>query len=206
MLPFLLKAYARLHRRTDISKHSNMDTHQHTPLAIKCDSASDTICDICSDVIGSKRQDGSTEVLYKLPCSHVFGSICILRWLEVSTLQDCPNCRRRLVHPGCGHLIMPHNVSTAPPSIPVNETPALCVRCRGEGIVGPALRLEFERLQAQEKALRGIQAQLPKFFQVTPPKAGWSVEERIVELRKGFALFNENAWREFEEMERRERW
>ncbi|PSS10532.1 hypothetical protein M430DRAFT_36829 [Amorphotheca resinae ATCC 22711] len=36
-------------------------------------------CNICNEEFGVPRADGSTEVASILPCSHIFGSICISR-------------------------------------------------------------------------------------------------------------------------------
>jgi len=164
------------------------------------------ICPVCSETIGLVRGDGSTETQYILPCSHSFGNLCILRWLQDSPRQDCPHCRRRMVHSGCGHLIMPHDAVSAPPSIPEASMPAQCIRCRGEGVVAIVLRGEHGRLQAAEAALTGMQLRLPQFFGFASTKSSGNIDERIAELRKRFAVFHEKAWREFEEKERRERW
>lgn len=166
----------------------------------------DSTCAICSETMGLPNQYGLTEHPYKLPCSHIFGSRCILRWLQASPRQDCPNCRRRMVHRGCGHLIMPHNAHIAPPGIREEETPDLCVKCRGESALAQAMRIELERLQAQEKALRGIRSVLPRFFGGAAPRSLCNIEERIEELQKSFAVLHERAWREYELRERRERW
>jgi hypothetical protein len=163
-------------------------------------------CAICSETIGELRQDGTTEVAYTLPCSHTFGNICIMGWLDVAPQKDCPICRRHLIHPGCGHIIMPHKLSTAPPSIPEEETPAKCLRCRGKGAVAEALRVEQEHLELQEKALRGMKVHLPKFFGTQASTTLGTVDQRIAELRKGFAVFHERTWRNFEGRERRELW
>jgi len=101
---------------------------------------------------------------------------------------------------------MPHNALSAPPGIREDQTPDQCVKCRGESALAQALRLELEKLQAQERALRGMRSHLPRFFGGVAPRGLCNVEERIAELRKGFAVFHERAWREFEEKERRERW
>jgi hypothetical protein len=164
-------------------------------------------CTICHETINAVRPDGSTETQYSLPCSHVFGSICILRWLHNSTHQDCPICRRQMIHPGCGHLIMPHETTTAPPSIPETETPAQCIRCRGDSALALVLKRAQERVQAQEAALRGMQVHIPSLFsRAFAARSIGGVDERIAELRKGFAGFHERAWSEFAEKERRERW
>lgn len=164
------------------------------------------VCDICSEVIGTVRQDGSTEVAYTLPCSHTFGNICILSWMDIAPQKDCPNCRRKLVHPGCGHLIMPHKSSTAPPSIAASQTPENCVRCRGDGAVASELETEQKRLELQEQALRGMRVNLPRFFGTQAVGTVSTVDQRIAELRKGFAGFHERTWRKFEDRERREEW
>lgn len=166
----------------------------------------DVICDICSENIGTARLDGSIEIAYKLPCSHIFGSLCILQWLQTSPQHDCPNCRRRMIHDGCGHLIMPHKSSTAPPSIPASETPSHCIHCREEGSVATALRVEHERLQLQERALEGLRLHLPRFFGSQAATTVSTIDQRILALRKGFALFYERAWRKFEDGDRREQW
>jgi hypothetical protein len=48
-----------------------------------------TSCDICYEVLGKERLDGRIEYASILPCSHVFGSICILLvcLLETSLLS-----------------------------------------------------------------------------------------------------------------------
>lgn len=163
-------------------------------------------CAICSERIGDLRQDGTIEIAYTLPCSHTFGNICIMGWLDIAPQKDCPNCRRRLIHPGCGHLIMPHEASTAPPSIPAHETPAKCIQCRGKGAVAEVLRFEQERLELQEKALRGMRMHLPKFFGSQASMTLGTMDQRIAELRKGFASIHEKTWRNFEGRERRELW
>jgi len=101
---------------------------------------------------------------------------------------------------------MPHPIASAPPPTPETGIPPQCVRCRGEGVVALALREEYERLQAAERALRGVQVALPKVFGGAAPDSLARVDERILELRKEFAMFAESAWVEFEEKERREQW
>lgn len=166
----------------------------------------ESACAVCCEHIGSVRADGSMEVRYKLPCSHMFGNLCILQWLQMSPQQDCPICRRRMVHIGCGHLIMPHDASTAPPTISEEKMPKQCIRCRGEDILATILQAEHERLQAAEAALRGMQRSLPKFLSFASTVSLYSVDSRIDELRQNFAVFHERAWREFEEQERQVRW
>lgn len=103
---------------------------------------------------------------------------------------------------------MPHNTATAPPSIPEIQTTKDCLRCRSDGAIATVLKFEHDRLQAQEAALRGMQIHLPSVFGALATKSVGlnGVDERIRNLRKDFARFNENAWQEFAQTERRERW
>jgi len=176
------------------------------PKPVRVETGEDLVCDICSETIGTTRTDGSIEIAYMLPCAHTFGSLCILQWLQFSPQHDCPNCRRRMVHDGCGHIIMPHKLSTAPPSISASETPSHCIQCRGEGAVAVALRMEHERLQLQEGALEGLRTHLPRLFGSQAAITSRTVDQRISSLRKGFAVFQERTWRRFEDRERRQRW
>jgi hypothetical protein len=136
------------------------------------------ICAICGEKIGDLRQDGTTEFAYTLPCSHMFGNICIVRWLEVAPQQDCPNCRQRFVHPRCGHTIIP-NKSIVPPCIPAYEP---CVHCQGNGDIA-RIPYEQERLKLQENALRGMRMYLPRFFGSQASKTLSMTDQNITELR-----------------------
>jgi len=176
------------------------------PKAVRLETGDDLVCDICSEAIGAARTDGSIEIAYMLPCAHTFGSLCILQWLQISPQHDCPNCRRRMIHDGCGHLLMPHRLSTAPPSIPASETPSHCIQCRGKGAVAVALRMEHERLQLQESALEGLRTHLPQFFGSHAAITTGTIDQRISILRKGFAVFQERTWRRFDDRERRLLW
>lgn len=111
-----------------------------------------------------------------------------------------------MIHPGCGHLIMPHEASTAPPAIQECETPNECLRCRGDGQVGEILKFATERLEAQERALRGMRTHLPTVFGRSTATSVENIDERIQELRKGINGVYERTWVEFAQMERRERW
>jgi hypothetical protein len=165
------------------------------------------VCEICTEIIDAVRHDGSIEVAYKLPCGHTFGNLCILKWLSVSNQRDCPNCRRLLTHPECGHLIMPHESTTAPPSIAAHETPAKCISCRGKGGAAmEVLRLERELLEAKEAAIRGMRQHLRTFFGPQAQLSTANVDGRIADLRKGFAEAQGRTWRIFEGTESRESW
>jgi hypothetical protein len=99
---------------------------------------------------------------------------------------------------------MPHDSSTAPPPIKEDEVEDQCVRCRGDSEVARALSMEFDYLERSERALKGLQLNLPSVFGVSGRVD--NVEERIGELRKNFAALHEKAWRELAGEERRERW
>ncbi len=69
------------------------------------------------------------------------------------------------------------------------------------------LKAEQERLVVQEEALKGLRVLLPSFMGSSGARlTGRNVDERIGELRKGFAGFQERAWRRFAELERRDVW
>jgi len=101
---------------------------------------------------------------------------------------------------------MPHDAENAPPRVSQEETPDQCVRCRGESEVAQTLRQEYDRLQAKEAALRGMQANLPTALGGMAPKSLGDVEERIAQLRRRFAQFSERAWRNVARTERRDKW
>jgi len=113
-----------------------------------------------------------------------------------------------MVHSGCQHIVLPHSVATAPPSIGEADILAQCLRCRGEGEMAVILQAERDRLQAAESALRGMKLHLPRFFGVQTTSSFSNIDERIAELRKDFAAFFERVWRvyEDEEREKRQRW
>lgn len=116
-------------------------------------------------------------------------------------------CRRKMVHLGCGHLVTPRDATTAPPINPAHEISEQCLRCRWEAVAARTLRLECERLRAQQDALRRDGGfQLPMFVHSTLPSTGSSVEDRIAELEENFYIANELSWKEFEEREGRETW
>jgi hypothetical protein len=64
-------AEANLEMRT---KLWNMSGHTVQPVKERHSS-----CSICHEKLGKERLDGKTEYASMLPCSHVFGSICISR-------------------------------------------------------------------------------------------------------------------------------
>lgn len=142
-------------------------------------------CTICNEVLGLPRLDGQVETAVILPCSHIFGSICITRWLEKESVhQDCPNCRRKMIYRDCGHTIKPCEVERAPKAVSEEDMPEKCGICRGEGLLENQLRLARERQLAEERALVGMSIQLPGIFGTFCRTSIQSVDSRIVESRE----------------------
>jgi hypothetical protein len=48
-------------------------------------------CTICAEVIGARRDDGTSESPVELPCGHTFGNRCIQKWRDQN--NSCPVCR-----------------------------------------------------------------------------------------------------------------
>lgn len=134
-------------------------------------------CQICNEPHLMPRPDGTIEVPSILPCGHVFGSLCISRWLEVSSLnKDCPHCRRAMQYKGCGCGVKALPLELAPGLLSLNlelekpepvkedEMPDKCWVCRcverayeGKGgEMGEKLRMMRERMRAEEQALEGL--------------------------------------------------
>lgn len=142
-------------------------------------------CTICNEVLELPRLDGQVEAAVILPCSHIFGSICITRWLENDSLhQDCPNCRRRMIYRECGHAIKPCEVERAPKAVSEKDMPEKCGICRGGGMLEDLLRVVRERQLAEEKALVGMRIQLPGIFGAFCRTSIQSVDSRIEESRE----------------------
>jgi hypothetical protein len=142
-------------------------------------------CSICNETLGLPRADGKIESAAILPCSHVFGSICIMRWLETEALNhDCPNCRRKMVYWGCGHLIRPCDIAWAPRCVGEKDMPEKCLMCRGSGKLGAELKLRNERRMLEESALEVLRTHLPSVFGGMCRSRVESVDSRIEELRQ----------------------
>ncbi|KAG4025721.1 hypothetical protein MFRU_052g00400 [Monilinia fructicola] len=120
-------------------------------------------CMICNEEIGSSSSGGEVESAFMLPCSHVFGSICILRWLETdSPHQNCPQCRRKMVYTECGHLIRPCEVMSAPKCVQEADMPKRCLVCRGlDGELKTEVEMLFKRAEAEQRALRAMKLHFP---------------------------------------------
>ncbi|KAG4416849.1 hypothetical protein IFR04_009991 [Cadophora malorum] len=148
-------------------------------------------CTICHSSFNTPRPDGTIESPSLLPCSHIFGSICIQRWLESSQNQNCPNCRREMRYSGCGHAVIPKPTAKPFPgamelgvdevvdkvvdiggeggsalslrAMKAEDMPSLCLLCRESREMVEVVRRAERRLAAEEKALEGLRV-LPGLF------------------------------------------
>ena len=66
-----------------------------TPVPLQSLRGDDRNCTICHDAMGVRNSDGDVEDPSKLPCGHIFGAICIRRW--VADTNSCPLCRQRVL-------------------------------------------------------------------------------------------------------------
>jgi len=165
-------------------------------------------CTICNSLFELPRQDGLVETASLLPCSHIFGHICIQRWLETSSNNDCPVCRRSMLYRTCKHTIKACEVGKAPNAVAVNDMPEKCAKCRLEdgGVGMNELRRSREMLAAQERALMGMKQHLPGIFGGLCRGSVESVDGRIEESRKEWGKEADAAFGEVEEKEGRLEW
>lgn len=103
---------------------------------------------------------------------------------------------------------MPCQTSKAPLTVKEEEMPERCARCRGEDghPIMELLRLRLRRLEAEERALRGMDMHLPSLFSGMRKNPGGSVDERIRELRREYAVDAEALWKHYEEIKDRSQW
>ena len=172
-------------------------------------------CMICNSPFNLTRSDGLIEKESILPCSHVFGHICIQRWLETdSTHQDCPICRRPMLYRTCGHVIKSCEVDKAPSGLPEEDMPDKCARCRiGDStsteVEGPAeeeLREGRKMIEARERALEGMRRHLPGILGGMSRSTVQSVDARIEDLRNDWGMQVDAAFGELEEKHGRLEW
>ena len=163
-------------------------------------------CTICNEILGLPRLDGQVETAVVLPCSHIFGSICIVRWLEAESLhQDCPNCRRRMMYRECGHAIKPCEVERAPKAVSEKDMPEKCRICRGGGMLEEQLRVMRERQSAEERALVGMKIQLPGIFGAFCRTSIQSFDSRIEESKEVWKQEMDDLYAELQQ-KHREQW
>ncbi|KAJ8068388.1 hypothetical protein OCU04_003948 [Sclerotinia nivalis] len=165
-------------------------------------------CTICNEDIGSSRCDGEVEIAFMLPCSHVFGSTCILRWLETdSPHQNCPQCRRKMVYTECGHLIRPCEVTSAPKCVKVADMPKRCLACRGlEGELKTEVEMLLKRAEAEQRALRAMKLHFPGVWGEMCRETVRTVGNRVEESKEVLKRDIERLCRKYEESGNREQW
>jgi len=126
-------------------------------------------CTICNETLGDTRVDDTIETPSILPCGHVFGNLCISRWLHDSKHQNCPICRRRMTYRSCGHTVRPLAVSENPQLVKEDDMPEKCLLCReGSEMLKERIRWVKGRMDAEVRALEGL---------------------RVLRMTRGFAAF-----------------
>ncbi|CZR59028.1 uncharacterized protein PAC_08920 [Phialocephala subalpina] len=131
-----------------------------------------THCTICNDPLSTTPINNNTtevETPTILPCGHIFGSNCITRWLNNSTHQNCPICRRRMTYRSCHHVVKPLPVEVNPKLVREQDMPEKCLLCREGGeVLREKMRWVKERMDAEVRALEGL---------------------RVLRMTRGFAAF-----------------
>ena len=154
-------------------------------------------CYICQETLGLPRPDGECEEAHLLPCSHIFGHLCIARWLESSPNHNCPTCRRSMIYKSCGHLIRPYKLSHVPSQISPSSVPEKCLLCRQEeGLWKERLDLIVQHQQSEERVLEGLKVFLPSLYggmsvSTTVASAEARIEESKDRLRKRIECLRE---------------
>ena len=168
------------------------------PKFVDMDSVHD--CSVCNEPLGLPRSDGLVEKAAILPCSHIFGDLCISRWLETESLnQDCPNCRRKMVYRECGHTIKPCDISQAPKCVGESDMPENCFGCQRGGELEEVLNIMNERWLAEEQVLEGLKLHVSSMFGDMGVSTPESIDDRIVDLKGRWRSAAEAACRYFEE-------
>jgi hypothetical protein len=150
-------------------------------------------CSICQEDLHSTNSD-SSETPCILPCSHIFGSICIQKWLSASPHQNCPACRHSMLYTSCQHPIEPLPLSDHASTPQPECFPSKCQLCREGGKWSHEVELLEERLWFEQ----GILERLGTFlaWDVGPMSTGYmvnvGVDDRVVESRRRF----ESGWRD----------
>jgi hypothetical protein len=169
-------------------------------------------CTICNSLFNLPRPDGLIEKASILPCSHVFGHICIQRWLETDSLhQDCPICRRPMLYRVCGHVIKACEADKAPKGVSEGDMPERCAKCRSggdgeEGGLDNELSESRRMMEVQKSALEGMRQHLPGVFGGMCRSTVQSVDGRIEELKQEWERETDAAFGEVEEKHGRLEW
>lgn len=117
----------------------------------------DPACAICQVDVGTKSPDGIKEGWSITPCGHVFGNVCIKRYLSITDKPLCPVCRTDLFHI-CSHPVLPApydpkkskltREEAARTCFPGDQRNSDCSYCR-------QLRLKLARRQRVQEMLEG---------------------------------------------------
>jgi hypothetical protein len=117
----------------------------------------DPACAICQVDVGTKSPDGIKEGWSITPCGHVFGNVCIKRYLSITDKPLCPVCRTDLFHM-CSHPVLPASYEpkkskltrqeAARTSFPADTRNSDCSFCRQQ-------RLKLARRQRVQDMLEG---------------------------------------------------
>ncbi|KAL1881934.1 hypothetical protein Daus18300_000988 [Diaporthe australafricana] len=117
----------------------------------------DPACAICQVDVGTKSPDGIKEGWSITPCGHVFGNVCIKRYLSITDKPLCPVCRTDLFHI-CSHPVLPASYDSkkskltreeaARTSFPGDPRNSDCPYCRQQ-------RLRLARRQRVQEMLEG---------------------------------------------------
>ncbi|KUI52576.1 hypothetical protein VP1G_00112 [Cytospora mali] len=83
--------------KTSVARHDEQPDRHHDL---------DPACAICQVDVGTKSPDGVKETWSITPCGHIFGSVCIKRYLAITDKPLCPVCRNDLFHM-CSHPVLP---------------------------------------------------------------------------------------------------
>ncbi|KAI1266824.1 hypothetical protein F5Y18DRAFT_425374 [Xylariaceae sp. FL1019] len=120
-------------------------------------------CQICSTPLAiDHAADDGHEAYTVLLCGHAIGVRCMRRW--VAENPTCPICRKRLKHPGCGHVGLPifehragYNIHHPPFGVigPSDGLNLLCVVCDGRVQAGNLSDQVPELEQSASQAMQG---------------------------------------------------
>lgn len=133
--------------KTSVARHDEHPDHDDI----------DPACAICQVDVGTKSPDGIKEGWSITPCGHVFGNVCIKRYLSITDKPLCPVCRTDLFHI-CSHPVLPAAYDRKKARLPREEAARLsfpgdvrnsdCPYCRQQ-------RLKLARRQRVQEMLEG---------------------------------------------------
>lgn len=113
LLSFLLLLQTLFHLNSRMGKMVAFYDRKGGPTVVESEKKIETpdpeaSCPICTDLVGTENQEGTTETWSELPCGHRFGSHCIKHYLGIvaDNRPTCPICRQKAYH-SCGHPVLP---------------------------------------------------------------------------------------------------